>query len=838
MCIILDIRTEGESLRLFAQRQIERTVTHFEEKKVNFIEVSDICQKFMGLFDKAIRSGGQIEERLELFQNLGLNLYDLLFTQRIKDKLQQAEDQHLILRIDESLVYIPWELLYDGKNFLSLYTGLGRKVYTRLEGIEPHHNKITLPLKILVIADPRNDLESAYQEGISIMEMLNPMRDRVAVDFKSTTITPQMLKLCIRDYDIVHYAGHAEYNLSNPLQSGWLMAEGSFTAEDIMAMSNINKPMPALIFSNACQSGRSIWKIDERSNQQIFSMANAFLLSGVTHYIGTCRDILDEHSGYFAQTFYQNLIMGDSIGRAVQKARLGIRQKFGKNSVFWASYLLYGDPSTRYLPGETTHQKEVGPELRKTKEKKEPTVPSKSLFKWLVFFVFGIVAIVIIKLLFPKPEKTPAQQSQQAITSETTKNLSKKPNLIIQSIPSEASVFYKQKILGTTPLQKYLPPGNYQLSIQKYGYQSLGRSINLDDKDIKLEFTLIPLPNWPMFRFDPSHSAGQGEKLIPPLKLKWKFTAGGRVRAGAALVSNTLYIGAEDNYLYALNAESGKLLWKCRTGGHISSEPTVVGNIVYITSADGSLYAIDSKNNGKIIWQENLKSTRISSPAVCLADGRLYVGTSSGRIYQLDLTKSSDRIIDSFATRGNISSVPIIYKRKAYIGSGDGGLYCLDNEHFKKICQTAGSITAPPLIKDGVVYVASEDEHLYAFSVEGRLSWKCNVIKGEIVASPVLTEDKLFLGTVDAYFYSVNASDGHVLWNQKLGGPIFSPPVISEGFIYVGCDDGYLYALQTEDGTIVWKYFIGEKIRSAPILIAGTIYLGADNHNIYALTNK
>lgn len=836
MCTILDVRTEGQSLKLFAHSQEERTLTHFEERKINLTEVSSLCWQIMGQLDKAIHSNGLRKGGLDRFQNLGLSLYDQLLTQRIKQRLQQAKDQHLILKIDESLVYIPWELLYDGQDFLSLNLSLGRKVYTRLEGIEPHPGKISLPIKVLVIANPRNDLESAHQEGVNILEMLRQLGKQVVVDFKSTSVTPQILKLCIRDYDIVHYAGHAEYNLSDPLKSGWLMTEGSFTAEDIMAMSNINKPMPALIFSNACQSGTSVWKIDEKSNQQIFSMANAFLLSGVTHYIGTCRDILDQQSGYFAQTFYQNLIRGDSIGRAVQGARLDMKQKFGKNSILWASYLLYGDPSIKYIREEETSQADKG--LQETEEKKQQRLTSKSRRRWGYFLILGVLAIAAVKFLSPKVVKVPIQETKQAVISKIPKTIIKQPNLTIHSTPAGASVFHDQEKLGITPLQKYLPPDTYKLSIQKYGYQSTARSVNLGDKNTELEFSLIPLPNWPMFRLNPSHSAGQGKKLVPPLKLEWKFTTNGRLRAGASLVGNTLYIGAEDNYLYALNIESGKLLWKSHTGGHISSEPIVVGNIIYVSSGDGSLYAIDSKNNGKILWQENLKSSRLSSPAICLTDGRLYVGTSSGKIHLLDLTKSSNRIIDSFTTKGNIASAPIIYEQKVYIGSGDGGLYCLDNMRLKKIYQTSGSITASPLIKNGLIYVGSEDEHLYAFSTKGHLNWRCDDIQGEIVASPIITEDKLFLGTVGGYFYSVNAGNGHVLWSKKLGGPIFSPPVISDGFIYVGCDDGHLYALQAEDGAIVWKYSIGEKIRSAPILIAGKIYFGADNYNIYALTSQ
>jgi outer membrane protein assembly factor BamB len=834
MSIILDIRSEGQTLKLFAQNQVGRTVTHFEEKKADPAEISSLCQQIMGKLDKAIHTGGLGKGGLEHFQKLGLSLYELLFTQHIKDKLQQAKDQHLILRIDESLVNVPWELLYDGEEFFSLNLSLGRKVYTRLEGIEHHRSEITFPLKVLVVANPRDDLNSAHQEGVSVMEMLKQLGDRVAVDFKSTSVTPQMLKLCIRDYDIVHYAGHAEYNQTTPLQSGWLMKGGIFSAEDIMAMSNVNKPMPALIFSNACQSGKSVWKIDESSNQQIFGLANAFLLSGVTHYIGTCRDILDKHSGHFALTFYQNLLNGDSIGKAMQKARLEMLNKFGKSSVLWASYLLYGDPSTKYK--KKTAQTSAAEQLPKSEaERAKP----KSLSRWMVLGVLGIFIIIAVKFLSPKPVKVSKQPEKKAtIQPVTPKIIPKKPALIISSVPTGASVVLNKEVWGTTPLKRQPPPGAYNLLIRKFGYHSVKKSVGLGDKDVGLNIKLSPDSNWLMFRHDPTHSAGRGEKLTHPLKLKWKFATGGRVRSAASLVEGTLFIGAEDNYLYALNAEDGKLIWKCRTGGHIYSTPAVVGNIVYASSTDGVLYAVDSKNKGSILWRENLSSSGRSSPAVSLEDGQLYVGTNDGKIYQLDLDKNSGRIKHSYTTRGNIASSPVIYKRNAYVGSGDGGLYCISSGQFRKVYQTSGGITAPPLIRNEQIYVGSEDEHLYALSVEGHLRWRCDQINGEIVTSPVLAKDKLFLGTAGGWFYSVSASDGHLVWDKKLGGPILTAPVISDNLIFIGCDDGYLYTLKIEDGAIIGRYHIGNKIRSSPILISGTIYLGADDHYVYALTGQ
>jgi hypothetical protein len=111
------------------------------------------------------------------------------------------------------------------------------------------------------------------------------------------------------------------------------------------------QPMPSLVFSNACQSGHSgEWRIGEEDEQQIFGLANAYLLSGVQHYIGTFWEILDEPSSQFAKLFYGSLSLGESVGEAVRKAREKLLEAHGEETIVWASYMLYGDPTFAFDP--------------------------------------------------------------------------------------------------------------------------------------------------------------------------------------------------------------------------------------------------------------------------------------------------------------------------------------------------------------------------------------------------------------------------------------------------------------------------------------------------------
>ena len=122
--------------------------------------------------------------------------------------------------------------------------------------------------------------------------------------------------------------------------------------------------MPALVFSNACQSARTEkWTLRERFQNEIFGLANAFLLAGVKHYLGTFWEIQDEPSSRFALKFYEGLMTGKSIGDAVRGARLALIKEFGEENIVWASYLLYGDPTSNYLEGARVTKPLEEPEI-------------------------------------------------------------------------------------------------------------------------------------------------------------------------------------------------------------------------------------------------------------------------------------------------------------------------------------------------------------------------------------------------------------------------------------------------------------------------------------------
>ncbi|MDY6863123.1 MAG: CHAT domain-containing protein, partial [Thermodesulfobacteriota bacterium] len=272
-----------------------------------------------------------------------------LLTKSCKDKISRTTAEDMILNIDDQLVHIPWELLYDGTQFFCQRFSMGRLVVTMQATGGLKLRELKKPLNFMILADPRNNLTASHKEGLAIRDALEKKEELIKIDFKSSDVKVDFVKSNIRHYDLVHYAGHADYNLANPSESGWLLSDRKLTAADIRNLAGVTA-LPYLIFSNACQSGHTEeWKLNEAYGEEIYGLANAFLLSGVQHYIGTFWEVQDEPSYIFAKEFYQNIFDGDSVGKAIKKGRKKLLEKYGEESILWATYMLYGDPTFKYI---------------------------------------------------------------------------------------------------------------------------------------------------------------------------------------------------------------------------------------------------------------------------------------------------------------------------------------------------------------------------------------------------------------------------------------------------------------------------------------------------------
>ena len=220
----LEIEREGDRLKLSGYEQVSSTespIRHYEEVTFSCDMIETKCRQMVDTLNKANRKGIISREILMKLREIGQVLYDELFSLNIKDKIRKTRADYLNLKIDDQLVHFPWELLNDGRQFLCQRFNMGRSVKTRQNPIGVRTRLLARPLRVLILADPENDLKGAYVEGTLIRDEMDHNKDLINASLRSGNISLDYVRDKMRNFDIVHFAGHAEYNSQNPGNSGW-----------------------------------------------------------------------------------------------------------------------------------------------------------------------------------------------------------------------------------------------------------------------------------------------------------------------------------------------------------------------------------------------------------------------------------------------------------------------------------------------------------------------------------------------------------------------------------------------------------------------------------------
>ena len=344
--LVLDVFKQGDYLRmgLFGQGQVIPTLRRYSLVAISFSELISLSVDLISVLNRPSKDCLSRFDQLKSLQKIGRLFWDYLFSRSVKERLKNSQSCILTLSLDEELIYLPWELVFDGSDFFCLKFSLGRLVRSKGDPTLLQYRDLAESLKMLILADPLGDLKSAYAEGVNIKNQFIHKTRKVYIDFKSTNIDKNYVKKNICDYDIVHFAGHCEFDKKDFQKSGWVLSDGLFTTEDILKMGQ-SCSLPALVFSNACHSAQANPRsIDSGYQQANYSMSSAFLSAGVRHYIGTIRKVEDNSSLIFAREFYAQLISGVNVGESLRLAKLKLIKEFELSSLYWVNYLLFGYP--------------------------------------------------------------------------------------------------------------------------------------------------------------------------------------------------------------------------------------------------------------------------------------------------------------------------------------------------------------------------------------------------------------------------------------------------------------------------------------------------------------
>jgi eukaryotic-like serine/threonine-protein kinase len=322
----------------------------------------------------------------------------------------------------------------------------------------------------------------------------------------------------------------------------------------------------------------------------------------------------------------------------------------------------------------------------------------------------------------------------------------------------------------------------------------------------------------------------------PSNSLAWSYPTGGYVAySSPAIVNGVIYVGSDDNKVYALNAVTGVKMWEFTTGGIVDSSPAVADGVVYVGSNDHKLYALNAVTGVKI-WEYLAGDVVFPSPAV--ANGIVYFASEDTKVYALNAVTGVE--IWEYSTNGGIRSSPAVVGGVVYIGSADGKLYAINaaSGNLNWAYATGYGISSSPAVVDGVVYFGNQQGTVYAVDTNTHgLVWSFAAGAG-VTSSPAVEGGVVYFGSIDNKVYALNANTGTKLWEFTTGNVILSSPAVASGVVYIGSEDNYFYALDASTGSQIWRHWAGGMLISSPAVAGGIVYFGSYDNNIYALGNR
>ncbi len=299
-----------------------------------------------------------------------------------------------------------------------------------------------------------------------------------------------------------------------------------------------------------------------------------------------------------------------------------------------------------------------------------------------------------------------------------------------------------------------------------------------------------------------------------------------------------------DEYIYALNADSGTLLWRYNTGGCNDASPAIADvdldgalEVIVPASSPCRIYCFNGAN-GAVKWSISTSSNSIDSPpAVADVDNdgkpEVIFGTFYGYVYCLNGEDGSQCWRINLGTSSYIQSEPNILdvnqdgqldvvvaqwagNNRVYALRGNNGSTLWYSDLPNDDMYHGGSFA--DIDEDGKpeIAIGCYDNNLYVLNGEdGSLRWQYTApyyIGAPTSMADLNNDDHLEIVIASYNIIRALSHTGSMLWSYTAGGGSFRGSAIADidgnGILDVafGADDGILRVLRGDSGQVVWTY--------------------------------
>ena len=352
----------------------------------------------------------------------------------------------------------------------------------------------------------------------------------------------------------------------------------------------------------------------------------------------------------------------------------------------------------------------------------------------------------------------------------------------------------------STATENGWPQFGYDAAKSGYGPDSRGPSLNVEQQwryrsdgrgsspTVADETVFVGLDD-DVYAIDAADGSQQWEA-------RWQRT----ITSTPAVSGEYVYVGAE-NKIYGLNRSNGETEWVASTSGRVTASPTVTDEYVVVGSQDNWMYALD-RQTGTELWSHRTNRFDPVTAGCAIADGTVYYGDARGFVYARDLESGSQQW--RYRCEGAIESAPSVVDGTVYVGDTTGRVYALAaSDGTEQWTYESNSASASSVaVANETLYVGCGDGVLYALDTAGGSelwSYEAN----DTVHAPIVANGVVYAGSEDGSVFAINATEGTEQWRFDTGGPVETSPAVHDGILYVQSRDRGLFAIEQSVDAVI-----------------------------------
>lgn len=290
-----------------------------------------------------------------------------------------------------------------------------------------------------------------------------------------------------------------------------------------------------------------------------------------------------------------------------------------------------------------------------------------------------------------------------------------------------------------------------------------------------------------------------------------------RFGGGVSYDDGKLYATDGLGDVVALNAADGKEVWRAKPGGPLRGSPTVANGTVYVLSQDNQIFALNQAD-GKVQWAQSgtLETQGVFGVAAPSASqGSVVAGFSSGELsayryengrvlWQDALSRTS--ITTSVSSLADIDAAPVIEGGRVYAVGQGGRMVALELSTGQRLWEQNLAGISTPWVAGDWLFVVTDDARLACLSrASGKARWIAQLPRfrnlkkrtGPITwFGPVLAGERLVLTNSRGQIVSASTSDGAVTQTIETKTPFALPPVVANSTLYTINERGQVTAFR------------------------------------------